>query len=228
MSGQGTWRRTGWIAGGAALGAAALTGSAWAGGGASADCASGAAAGAGCHRHQRGDHRDPRVHAVAVLRDTEGRRVGYVTVQLGRTSTVTVWARRTTPGFHGWHFHAAGVCDPATVDPAGAPSPFLSAGGHLNPTSAPHGDHAADTPPLLVNADGTAYLSFRTDRLSRRDLLDADGSAVIVHAGSDNLRNIPARYTSPGNPPGPDPTTLATGDAGPRFACGVVRRTPRR
>ena len=221
-------RTKGRIAGGAALGAAALAGSAWAGGGHSGDCASGAPPRAACDHHPRAGHHDPRVDAVAVLRDTEGRRVGTVTVRLGRTSTVTAWARRTTPGFHGWHFHAKGVCDPTTVDPAGAPSPFLTAGEHLNPANAPHGDHAADTPPLLVTADGTAYLSFRTDRLSRRHLLDADGSAVILHAGSDNLRNIPPRYASPGNPPGPDPATLATGDAGARFGCGVVRRVPAR
>ena len=50
------------------------------------------------------------------------------------------------------------------------------------------------------------------------DLFDADGSAVIVHAGPDNYANIPTRYTGPV----PDATTLATGDAGGRVACGVV------
>jgi Cu-Zn family superoxide dismutase len=41
---------------------------------------------------------------------------------------------------------------------------------------------------------------------------------VIVHASPDNYANIPtARYT-----PAPDATTLSTGDAGGRVACGVV------
>jgi Cu-Zn family superoxide dismutase len=51
-------------------------------------------------------------------------------------------------------------------------------------------------------------------------LLDADGSAVIIHAGSDNYGNIPAgRYD-----PDADETTLNTGDAGGRVACGVFAR----
>jgi Cu-Zn family superoxide dismutase len=53
--------------------------------------------------------------------------------------------------------------------------------------------------------------------------MDADGSAVIVHAGPDNYGNIPVRYTSAGAAsPGPDGATVATGDAGARIACGVV------
>ena len=55
--------------------------------------------------------------------------------------------------------------------------------------------------------------------------VDADRSAIILHAGSDNLANIPARYqSSASQTPGPDATTRETGDAGAGFACGVVRR----
>jgi Cu-Zn family superoxide dismutase len=38
-----------------------------------------------------------------------------------------------------------------------------------------------------------------------------------VHADPDNFANILTRYA-----PAPDATTLATGDAGARIACGVV------
>ena len=63
-------------------------------------------------------------------------------------------------------------------------------------------------------------------------LFDRDGSAVIVHAGRDNYANIPAttptgaeRYHSHTEDVfGPDSASLATGDAGARFACGVVNR----
>jgi superoxide dismutase, Cu-Zn family len=73
-------------------------------------------------------------------------------------------------------------------------------------------------PLLLVKADGTGSLTIRTDRFLLADLLDADGSAFIIHAKADNYTNIPAdRYD-----PDPDATTLATGDAGPRMACGVI------
>ena len=47
----------------------------------------------------------------------------------------------------------------------------------------------------------------------------------MIHAGPDNFGNIPsARYTNvvPGQPV-PDETTLNTGDAGGRIACGVIK-----
>ncbi len=113
-------------------------------------------------------------------------------------------------GFHGFHVHAVGSC----VGPD-----FTSAGGHLNPAGLHHPHHPGDMPVLLVNADGTARASLRTDRFALADLLDADGSAIIVHAKADNYANIPTdRYD-----PDPDAMTLATGDSGGRVACGVVR-----
>jgi Cu-Zn family superoxide dismutase len=115
------------------------------------------------------------------------------------------------PGFHGFHVHAVGRCDPPT---------YMSAEGHLNPAGASHPAHAGDMPLAHVNADGKASLSFATDRFRLADLFDADGSAIIVHANPDNYANIPAdRYD-----PDPDAMTLATGDAGGRIACGVLRK----
>jgi superoxide dismutase, Cu-Zn family len=71
--------------------------------------------------------------------------------------------------------------------------------------------------------DGTASIRFETDRFSVAELFDADGSAVIAHAGRDNFANIPTRYHSHTEDVfGPDSATLATGDAGGRTACGVV------
>jgi len=113
-----------------------------------------------------------------------------------------------TPGFHGFHVHTSGVCA----------APFTSAGGHYNPAGAVHSDHAGDLPSLYIDADGQAEARFATDRFELNDLLAGDGSAFILHAGRDNFANIPTdRYE-----PDPDTTTLATGDAGSRFACGVI------
>jgi superoxide dismutase, Cu-Zn family len=158
--------------------------------------------------------------ARAVVRDRNGQRVAVVT--LFHTSpanvTVQVRARRLPPGFHGFHVHAVGVCDPATG--------FTSAGGHFNPTGAPHDDHAGDLPVLLVNTDGTARATVATDRFSIAELLDADGGAIVVHAAADNYANIPARYHShDADVFGPDPTTLSAGDSGDRIACGRIRRS---
>jgi Cu-Zn family superoxide dismutase len=134
--------------------------------------------------------------------------------------------------FHGFHLHTTGKCDPNAVDPAtDKVVPFFSAGGHFNPTSDPHGEHAGDFPVLLVMENGQAREKFVTDRFKLSQLFDKDGSAVIIHEGRDNYANIPAttdgekRYHSHLEDVfGPDSLTKATGDAGSRFACGVVRK----
>ncbi|HVM02494.1 MAG TPA: superoxide dismutase family protein, partial [Acidimicrobiales bacterium] len=142
---------------------------------------------------------------------------------------VQVVASQLTPGWHGFHVHAVGDC--TVGDPA---SPFAAAGGHLGsgaPLNQAHGGHDGDLPLLYAGADGVARATFRTDNLTMAQLLDADGSAVIVHAGPDNYAHVPADATryrkAPFGPTdvGPDAATLATGDAGGRQRCGEVRRT---
>jgi superoxide dismutase, Cu-Zn family len=157
--------------------------------------------------------------ATATLRNAAGERIGNVFFkQRGRDGTVVVFGRaRDLPaGFHGFHVHGVGRCDPPG---------FTTAGGHYNPEESTHRDHAGDMPSLLINSDGEGFVGFATDRFTISELLAGDSSAVIVHAAADNFANIPNRYRSPGSPPqgGPDAETLATGDAGSRLACGVVR-----
>jgi Cu-Zn family superoxide dismutase len=158
-----------------------------------------------------GSSKHHRRFAVATLMNARGEKIGRVWLkQRRRDGGVWLFARvrDLPPGFHGFHIHATGRCQ--------APD-FTSAGGHLNPTNAGHGDHAGDLPSLLVRREGTGMLATVTDRFSLRDLRDNDGSAVIVHSGRDNFANIPERYG------GPDEETLRTGDAGSRLACGEVR-----
>jgi superoxide dismutase, Cu-Zn family len=175
------------------------------------------AAGIGVALATGGDDRWGQKRAVAVLSDASGQKVGVAVFQESRGEvevSAEVW--RVAPGFHGFHVHTTGECVP----------PFTSAGGHYNPDGVSHGDHAGDLPSLLVNQDGTAELEFETDRFTLRDLSDADGSAVMVHAGRDNFANVPTRYHSHTYDTfGPDADTLATGDAGARAACGVVERS---
>jgi superoxide dismutase, Cu-Zn family len=172
--------------------------------------------------------------ARATLKDKDGNVVGVVRFEVlrgGRRVEVEAELNNVEPAgqFHGFHIHQTGKCDPNAVDPAtGATVPFFSAGGHFNPANTVHGQHAGDFPVLLVMADRRAEARFETDRFKLSQLFDEDGSAVIVHGGMDNYANIPDRYHSELNPPsvsGPDSMTKATGDAGARFACGVVRRT---
>jgi Cu-Zn family superoxide dismutase len=121
-----------------------------------------------------------------------------------------------TRGFHGFHVHTTGRCNRA-ADPV-----FGTAGGHFtNAGDGDHGEHAGDMPSLLVDRDGRALMAFVTDSFRMGQLRDADGAAVMVHEGRDNFANIDQRYASVAGP-GPDATTLATGDAGARVACGVL------
>jgi Cu-Zn family superoxide dismutase len=149
-----------------------------------------------------------RQQAAAVMRAQDGSLVGAVSLtQVGGHVLVRADAWGLSPGFHGFHVHAVGAC---TGD-------FTGAGGHLSKPGAVHAGHDGDMPSLYVDSGGTATLQFETDRFTVADLFDGDGSAVIIHAGPDNFGNIPTRYA-----PEPDATTLATGDAGARAACGVV------
>jgi superoxide dismutase, Cu-Zn family len=164
-----------------------------------------------------------RADAVATLKDAEGDSVGVVRFDARRGGRVEVEAEvnNVAPAdeFHGFHVHTTGKCDPTTE------VPFSSAGGHFNPDATIHGEHAGDFPVLLAKPGGRAEARFETRRFRLAQLFDEDGSAVIVHAGRDNYANIPERYHSHTEEVfGPDSVTKATGDAGDRFACGVVRR----
>lgn len=112
-------------------------------------------------------------------------------------------------GAHGLHIHETGVCD------ASGDTPFESAGGHFNPTGASHGDledpesHAGDLGNIEVDGEGTFGADITTDKLTLQagaegSLEDEDGSAIIIHAGEDDLSTDPS------------------GESGDRIACGVI------
>ncbi|MEC9066525.1 superoxide dismutase family protein [Altererythrobacter marinus] len=144
---------------------------------------------------------------VAQLAKADGTPAGLAQiVAVGDQLSINVTASGIEPGAHGFHLHTTGACR--------APD-FTSAGGHLNPTDNEHGmenpdgSHFGDLPNLQVGAGGTASASF--DLGHGRDralewLFDADGTAVVIHAGADDYRTNPS------------------GNAGPRVACGVLER----
>ncbi|MFW6774002.1 superoxide dismutase family protein [Nocardioides sp. CPCC 205120] len=158
---------------------------------------------------------------VVSLQDLEGTEVGTVTLTEEEDGTrVEVEVEGLTPGFHGFHVHTVGLCEPesAAPDDPATLGAFLSAGGHLGVGESDHGDHEGDLSSLQAREDGTATLTTTTDRFTVEDLQDEDGSAFMVHAGADNFANVPERYA----PEGPDQDTRDTGDAGDRIACGAV------
>lgn len=174
--------------------------------------------------------------ARAVLHNAAGDKIGVVKfIQHGDEVLVKAddldFPGALAPGFKGFHIHATGVCDPAAVDPAtGATVPFFSAGGHYNPGVTTHGSHGGDMPVLQVNDDGSAWSRFETDHFDVEDII---GRAVIVHRDADNFGNVPVgsgatQYTA--NSTGTTNATATgltanTGNAGPRYACGVIEAT---
>ena len=156
----------------------------------------------------------------ASLRMADGGEAGKVEVTFTEDgTTLSVQATGLPLGLHGFHIHKTGSCEPNSADPAkpAMKGAFLSAAGHVAKVGQSHGAHDGDLPSLLVRGDGSARLVVTTDRLTRANVLDADGSAVMVHEKADNFGNVPTRYA-----PTLDDTTKKTGDAGPRIACAVL------
>ena len=144
---------------------------------------------------------------------------GYATITIETTGS-----NQLSPGFHGVHIHKVGKCEPNSVAPTGgAPGDFLSAGGHFQVPGHAAEPASGDLTSLQVRKDGTATLMTTTDAFTMEDLLTGQKTAIIIHAGADNFANIPPdRYNQTNGTPGPDQTTMSTGDAGKRVACGVI------
>ena len=148
--------------------------------------------------------------ALAVrLRDAGGAEIGFARLHEDGTGRVhlTVHAAGLTPGLHGMHLHAVGVCD------GGAG--FGSAGGHFNPAGRqhghhnPNGHHAGDLPNLVVNPAGVGRLAVVLEQFRLADLRDANGTALVLHEREDDLTT--------------DNGAFGPGNSGPRIACGVLQ-----
>lgn len=156
------------------------------------------------NRQTNGEAADVRVN----MKSAQGQNAGTATI----TETPHGLLVRYTPfnipaGTHAIHLHEAGMC--------AAPG-FDSAGGHFNPTKTAHGFasvngyHAGDMPNIDVSSErGTHELFVRdvTLRTGKMPLIDANGAALVVHAGVDDHASDPA------------------GDAGDRIACGVIQKS---
>lgn len=115
------------------------------------------------------------------------------------------------PGPKAIHIHTVGTCE----DPEEG---FVASKGHLNPDGKEHGlmnpagPDAGDLPNLYVREDGSFEAEFFTTLASlggadgRAKILDEDGAALVIHINRD------------------DHITQPIGGAGPRIACGVIKK----
>jgi Cu-Zn family superoxide dismutase len=176
-----------------------------------------------------GDQQQPAAQSITTqLKAPDGTRVatakfdfsnGYATITIATTGGGPL-----APGLHGVHIHKTGKCEPNSTAPTGgAPGDFLSAGGHFQAPGHSNEPASGDLTSLEVRKDGVGMLVTTTDAFTMEDLLTGEKTAVIIHAGADNFANIPRdRGTQTNGIPGPDETTMSTGDAGKRVACGVI------
>jgi len=144
----------------------------------------------------------PPLAANAQIKGAEAGLSGSVQfIQNGAKVHVIADISGATPGQHGFHVHEKGVCT--------APD-FKSAGGHFNPSAAPHAcmptmpRHAGDFGNVTVGADGHAHLDTTVDTITLSGPNSVIGKAIIFHKGTD------------------DCTTQPSGNAGDRAACGVI------
>jgi Cu-Zn family superoxide dismutase len=143
---------------------------------------------------------------VIELRRGDGRLVARAIVWQARTGVeIRVQAAGLPAGHYGVHLHAVGRCE--------GPD-FVSAGPHWNPTGRQHGSlnpqghHLGDLPNLDVDEHGAGRLEFTIAGATTsgpQGLFDADGTALVIHAGPDDYRTDPS------------------GNSGARIACGVLR-----
>ncbi|MBU2360928.1 MAG: superoxide dismutase family protein [Alphaproteobacteria bacterium] len=140
---------------------------------------------------------------TATVNGTDGSSKGTVTVTPTESGEMLIQIDLSglPAGNHAIHVHETGDCAAAN---------FTSAGGHLadghdHGVMAAAGPHPGDIPNITVAEDGTAKMEFFNAMLTPELMGDDDGSAIIVHAGTDDYSSQPA------------------GDAGDRIACGVFK-----
>ena len=141
------------------------------------------------------------------LKNVGGDTVGEVTLTPAADGLLIDAALTGLPaGTHAFHLHETADCDPATG--------FKSAGGHVAGDKehgflVVGGPHPGDMPNIHVPESGELRVEVYNGRVSLGEsgpggLLDADGSALLIHIGAD------------------DYTTQSAGDAGERVACAEI------
>jgi superoxide dismutase, Cu-Zn family len=153
-------------------------------------------------------HATAQDRARVDIKNAQGNTVGTASLRETKDGLLIIVNAKGLPeGLHAVHIHAVGKCE----SPA-----FASAGGHFNQLNKEHGlknpdgPHAGDLPDMYVNKDGVgryeALMESVTLGAGATSVLDADGSAIVIHATADDNMTDPA------------------GNSGDRIACGVIAK----
>ncbi|MCL6684484.1 superoxide dismutase family protein [Sphingomonas alba] len=152
----------------------------------------------------------PAVSSYDIVTDG-GRKAGTVSLtEAPKGLLIRVEAAGLTPGWHGMHIHSVATC----ADPG-----FKASGGHVHDASSTsvHGllnaneTDLGDLPNIYAGPDGKAAAEVLAPNVSlgtadgRLNLLDTDGSALVIHASPDDHSSQPI------------------GGAGARVACAAIK-----
>lgn len=146
---------------------------------------------------------EPRGGPAMPLIGASGQTIGTVRAwQTAGGVSFRIDAHGLPHGVHGIHVHPIGRCDPPD---------FSTAGTHWNPSGREHGlnnpkgPHDGDMPNVTVAANGVLQETVVLPKATMAQLLDADGSSIMIHAGADDYVSQPA------------------GNSGAKIACAVIR-----
>jgi superoxide dismutase, Cu-Zn family len=140
----------------------------------------------------------------------KGEKIGSIDVKQGPHGIVlriAIDKGALSPGWHGVHIHEVGDCSDYDK--------FMHSKGHVNPGGVEHGflnpkgPHPSDLPNIFAFSDGSSQAEMLVYGVSlsggKVNLLDEDGSAVVIHASPD------------------DHMTQPIGGAGARVGCAVLK-----
>lgn len=149
-----------------------------------------------------------QITATAEMQDAKGNRQGTVAIVQTPSGSLLMQVRLegVPEGWHGFHIHETGRCDPPD---------FKSAGGHWDPGGHGHGvmnargRHAGDLPNVFAGADGRVMVDLFLDQVALEpgtpnSLLPSGSRSLVLHAQEDDYATDPA------------------GNSGDRIGCGVI------
>ncbi|XP_012532929.1 superoxide dismutase [Cu-Zn], chloroplastic isoform X2 [Monomorium pharaonis] len=155
-------------------------------------------------------HAEEELVAVVRLTSFSSRNVtgNLKLVQTPSDGPVTITGKiyGLTEGLHGFHVHEKGDLSMGCA----------SAGAHFNPENVTHGApqdtvrHVGDLGNIEANSAGEAVINITDNIISLKGSNSILGRAIVVHSDEDDLGK------------GNSSLSLTTGNAGDRWACGVI------